>query len=90
LATLKKSNVKIKPADLNLKKSSRNDALLTQAEQTNQFDEVFVKLMQSELKAYQQVLKNTHEGNNSKSVKAMLATQYLNADKLIATELPAK
>ncbi len=88
LTRLNKSKVKVKPSELNLRASSKTDALLTQAEQNNKFDDAFTETIQTQLKSYKQALKKAYDGNSSKSARSMLTTQYNNADKLLTPKPP--
>jgi hypothetical protein len=89
LNRLAKNKVKLKAAELNLRKSTQTDALLVQADQKNQFDEAFTKTVQSQLINYQQAIKKTYDANNSKSARTMLTTMNDNANKLL-TPKPAE
>lgn len=64
------------PKVLALKKSSKTDALLTEAASNNQYDQVFVGVLQTKLKEYQSDVKKLYVGNKSKKEKAVLESAY--------------
>lgn len=84
LATLKSNDIKVSDKQLALGKNQKTDTLLTSAEQSNKFDEVFVQTIQAQLMDYQKTLKSAYEKSESKKVKAALQTQYQTAG-LLAT-----
>lgn len=69
---------------IGLGKNAKTDATLTAADQSNQFDEVFVETIQSQLKTYQATLKTAYDNASSDVLKKSLETQYNNAG-LLAT-----
>lgn len=83
LAELKKQGVKADAKSLALGKKAATDTLLTDAEQANKFDAVFIQTLQLQLKQYQQTLNTAHQGTDKKKLKALLKQQYVNA-KLLA------
>lgn len=84
VTTLKGAGVKLAPKDLALGKNPKTDALLTNAEQSNKFDEVFVTTIQTELVAYQKSLKAAYDKTDSKKLQQSLSAQF-NTAGLLAT-----
>lgn len=84
LATLKSNDIKVSDKQLALGKNSKTDALLTSAEQSNKFDEVFIQTIQTQLVDYQKTLKSAFDKSDSKKVQDALDTQYKTAG-LLAT-----
>lgn len=82
----KKAGLKIDAKTLALGKDTKTDALLTTAEQTNQFDSVLIKTLQSELKKYQTTLKKIHDASSSKSTKETLSKYYNEVSLLIGKQ----
>lgn len=58
---------------------SQTDQLLTQAEQSNRFDEAFIQTLQSQLSDYRQSVKDAYEGTSDAKTKQLLAAQYKHA-----------
>ncbi len=85
-ADLKSSGIKLDPKELALGKDQKTDLLLTNAEQANNFDEVFIKTLQTKLVAYQKQLKIAHDKTESKKLKATLSLQFTNAGLLAETK----
>lgn len=85
-ADLKSSGIKLDPKVLALGKDQKTDVLLTNAEQANNFDEVFIKTLQTKLVAYQKQLKIAHDKTDSKKLKATLSLQFTNAGLLAETK----
>ncbi len=84
LAALKTQKVKVTTKQLDAGKDSKTDDLLTQAEQANRFDEVFIQTLQSKLTAYQRDLKKAHDSQaTGKKLKLTLSDQYRNASLII-------
>ncbi len=84
LSALKSQKVKISTKDLTTGKDSKNDELLTAAEQANRFDEVFIELIQSKLTTYQKSLKAAYDNPaTGKKLKSTLSEQYKNASLII-------
>lgn len=63
--------------------NSQTDTLLTNATQTNQFDTVFVKILQDSLKKYQATLKKIHNESTTSTTKTTIAKNYDNASVLL-------
>lgn len=55
------------------------DQLLTQAEQSNRFDEVFIQTVQTQLAAYRQSVKKAYDETSDNKTKQLLAGQYKHA-----------
>lgn len=83
LKLAKKAGVLTDAKSLTLGQDTQIDSSLKTASQTNQFDEVFIKIMQSNLKKYQAALKKVHDESTSKSTKAILDKDFTNAGILI-------
>lgn len=83
-STLKAAGAQASPAELALGKNAKTDTALTNAEQSNKFDEVFITTIQAQLVEYQKLLKAAHDKSDSKKVKQSLATQFESAG-LLAT-----
>lgn len=83
LAKLKKSNIKLRSKELSLRLNSRTDALLVQAEQNNQFDEIFTKTIMSQLTSYQKAINKSYTTNSGQNTRTLLKTEFNNAGKLI-------
>ncbi len=76
LALAKKSGVKVDAKTLALAKNANTDKTLAQADQTNQFDEVFTKTMQTLLGQYRQNLQKIYKQTTSNTAKATLTKDY--------------
>jgi flagellar basal body-associated protein FliL len=62
--------------------NAKTDEALTIAEQTNRFDEEFLKIMNTSLTNYQKSVKAAYEGATSKKLKTALTTQFKSANTL--------
>lgn len=89
LDLLKKIKVKIGQRELLQSKDSRNDDTLTQADQTNQFDDVYVKLLQSKLTEYQGTLKQAFNMSKNNTTQQLLSAAYKNAGMLANPPTPS-
>jgi hypothetical protein len=58
------------------------DEKLTQAEQVNNFDAVFLEIIKADLIAYAQSLQTAYKNNSSKKTKSALESQFNNAATL--------
>jgi hypothetical protein len=67
---------KIENKQLSLGQDSKTDERLTKADQLNQFDEEFIKVMGEELRAYQSSLKTLFDASSSQKNRATLSTMY--------------
>jgi hypothetical protein len=84
LTALRSQKVKPTAKQLAASKNAKTDQILTDAEQTNRFDEVFTNTLQSQLVAYQKELKAAYDNPaTGKKLKETLKTQYQNASLLI-------
>lgn len=81
---LSKQGIKVNEKQLAAGKNQQTDTVLTTAEQSNKFDEVFTKTLQEELRAYQQTLKSAYDSASSESLKQTLTTLFEHAE-LLAT-----
>ncbi len=86
LAALGKQGVKLNAKELALGKNAKTDTLLTNAEQSNKFDEVFIKTIQTELTQYQKTVKAAYDKVSGKTLKATLKDQYANANTLAGSK----
>lgn len=84
LTALKAQKVKVSTKQLAATKNTKTDQQLTEAEQANNFDTVFIEILQSELSTYQKALKKAYDNPaTGQKLKATLATQYKNASLII-------
>lgn len=81
-----KAGVKADAKLLNTGKDEQTDLRLTQAEQTNQFDEIFIQTMKAQLADYQATIKKLHEASKTKTAKDQLNDSYQDAGLLIASQ----
>lgn len=84
LTTLESNGIKVSSKQLALGLNQKTDTLLTSAEQSNKFDDVFIQTVQAQLADYQKTLKSAYDKSDSKKVKTALNAQYKTAD-LLAT-----
>lgn len=84
----KKAGVKTDAKMLALGKDAQTDAALTAAAQTNQFDTVFIKIMQAELKDYQKSLQKIYDASTSQSARDTLSKSYKNTETLLSSTGP--
>ena len=84
-ALLKKLNATADQKTLALGRNAATDALLTQAKQTNNFDEVFIQTMTTQLTSYQASIKRVYDSTDSKATKDLMKEQYSHAGLLIPT-----
>lgn len=84
ITTLKSQGVKVDAKQLALGKDPKTDVALTNAEQANRFDEVYVETVKQLLTEYQRTLKSAYESTDSKKLRDILSAQYENAG-LLAT-----
>lgn len=81
-AALSNQHIKISPKQLAMGKKQSTDKLLTEAEQANKFDAVFIETIQAQLKKYKQTLNSAHGKTSNKKLKALLEKQFKNAHLL--------
>lgn len=86
LAELKKQGVKMDAKKLALGKKASTDTLLTNAEQSNKFDDVFIQTMQAQLKQYQQTLNTAYGSTDKAKLQTLLKQQYVNAQLLASSK----
>lgn len=84
LSTLSANGLKVSTKELALGKNQKTDTLLTSAEQSNKFDEIFIQTIQAQLVDYQKTLKSAYDKTDSKKIRTTLETQYKTAG-LLAT-----
>jgi flagellar basal body-associated protein FliL len=82
LAAISKQGTKIGPKELALGKKASTDTILTNAEQSNKFDEVFIKTIQDQLTDYQKSLNTAYGNTSSKKLQDVLKQQYTHAGLL--------
>lgn len=82
LSTLSANGLKVSTKELALGKNQKTDTLLTSAEQSNKFDEIFIQTIQAQLVDYQKTLKSAYDKTDSKKIRATLETQYKTAGLL--------
>jgi hypothetical protein len=90
LDALKTQGRKLTPKDLAASQNPKTDQLLTQAEQSNKFDEVFIDTMQTSLTNYQKAVQKAYDGATSRKLKAALADQYKSANTLAGVAAETK
>lgn len=78
-----KQGLKTTPALLAGGKDSKTDTQLTNAEQTNRFDEVFLDIMQRDLAEYQSSLQKAFNETEGKSGKEVLTNAFNNTKLLV-------
>lgn len=87
LSTLKSQKVRISSRQLSASKNPKTDDALTQADQANQFDDVYIHTLQDELTNYQKALKKAYDNPaTGQKLRSTLATQYKNASLIINTK----
>lgn len=84
LKLAKKAGAKTDAKSLGGGKNTQTDSALTSAAQTNQFDVVFTKTMQTNLKKYQDTIKKIQGQVSAPATKDILAKDNENTDLLIA------
>lgn len=81
-----KAGADIDDKQLALGRDAQTDSTLTQAEQTNQFDTVFVITMQKLLRDYQQTVKRLYDATGKDTTKTQLLEAYTSAGLLISEQ----
>ena len=81
-SALSKQGIKISDSQLAAGKNQTTDATLTSADQSNKFDEVFIKTLQTQVSTYQQTLKAAYNATSSKSLQQTLSDQFQHAELL--------
>ncbi len=72
--------------ELTLKKDTKTDKALLQAEQTNQLDEVFTATIVKQVAAYQKDVKKAYDGTNNKKSKDVLKKAFNNAQGILNSQ----
>ena len=88
VALLADQKVKLGPKNFLAAKNPKTDSLLTDATERNQFDEVFVKELTSQLAVYQKDVKAVYETAKSDSTRQALATTFKNSQVLLSSSPP--
>lgn len=83
LAYLTAQKQKISSKEMAEGKNTKTDDLLTRAEQTNQFDAVFIEVMKQKLTDYRTKVKAAYDEASSKKAKAVLADDYNHVSVLL-------
>jgi hypothetical protein len=86
VAAIKARNINIAKTSLTITKDTATDNALTTAEQANQFDEAFIKLLAADINTYLSTLNDAYKGSASKTLKTVLHSQYDNTALLINAE----
>lgn len=73
---LSKNGRKVDEKELVLGKNTKTDEMLTAAEQSGRFDEIFVSELQKQLTTYRQAMKQAYDGSANKTARALLAADY--------------
>lgn len=76
LSIAKKAGAKTDDKSLALGKNVETDSKLNTADQTNRFDEEFIKTVKSQLADYQQMLKKIYDQTTKKTTKDILNKDY--------------
>lgn len=87
--TLLKLVGKVDSKTINGKQNSQTDKLLTEAEQTNRFDEVMLEKLRTMMGQYRKDIVAAYEGNEGKKTRAALKQSVDNSKKLAPTEQDA-
>lgn len=82
LAAIKQQGRNISGKELSAGKKLTTDKLLTNADQSNRFDEVFIEKIQADLVIYQKALKTAYDQATDKKAKQALSDQYKKASIL--------
>lgn len=83
IARLKSQKQKVAPKDLQTRKNTKIDTMLTQAAQANNFDTAFNKELAKELSEYQTALKQAYDDSQSTKTKELLDGLFTNASTLM-------
>ncbi len=86
VALAKGAGVAVDAKTLAAAKDAKTDALLTSADQSNTFDEVFLKTLLAQLQTYQQTLKKIYDASSSQSTKNTLYKDYDAVNSLIGVQ----
>lgn len=83
LPVIKSQGRKLEAKDLNAGKNAETDRILSSAEQSNQFDEVFISTLQTSIANYQKALKKAYDNSSSTKIKQTLDNDYAQAKLLL-------
>jgi hypothetical protein len=83
LAFLQQHGTKLKSKELAATASAKTDTALNTAIAASTFDETFTSIMQTDLKTYEQTLKQTFIKTKDPAVRQLLSTEYSNAQLLL-------
>lgn len=83
LGMITKSGKKVKDKELGISKNSKTDSALAAALQNNQYDEVAVKILNTELKSYRLQLKTSYGAVSSNADKQVLSDAFKGAGLLL-------
>lgn len=86
LRLAKKAGADTNAKMLALGKDAKTTELLTNADQSNQFDSVFLQTVRAKLKTYQLTLKKIYDASSSKSTKDILSKHYGDVTLLIGSQ----
>lgn len=86
LALAKKAGAATDAKTLAAGKDDKTDALLTSADQANQFDDVFAKTLKALLQKYRLTLKKIYDATDSTSTKTTLSKNYEAVDRLVSSQ----
>jgi hypothetical protein len=76
IGILTKSGSKVNPKQLAMKKNVKTDAALSSAAQSNNYDAVFVDILQKSLKNYQRILKNSYDATKNPVDRKVLSDAF--------------
>lgn len=83
LSFLAKNGLKVKDKQLTAKQSSQTDDALEAATANGTYDTTLTRLLQDQLKAYQNTLKQNYTSTSSTVERDLLSSQYNNAQLLL-------
>jgi predicted metalloprotease len=83
LAEYKKNGLKLGTKELAANKSATTDTLLNNADQSNNFDTIFMQELKKELSAYQSNVKTAYDSTQNTGTKAALSQAYTQAGILL-------
>lgn len=86
LELAKKAGVTTDVKTLAAAKDAKTDAALTAADQSNKFDEVFIKTLLSQLQSYRETLKKIYDASSSESTRNTLSKDYDAVNALIGVQ----
>ncbi len=89
LPLAKKAGAPTDTKSLALGSNSKTDQTLESAEQSNQFDQAFSKVLLESLQVYQKQLKKLHDASENQSTKAILSKAFNSVNDLLKS-LPSE